>query len=211
MNKKLIAAMAVASVLVLALAGCASSGSGSAASKSASASSASASASASASSASASASSASASAASVGMPNPWSDAASAEEAAKGAGLDTFSVPEGIKISLGEVPAATYSYMDGIAQAKIEFPAVEMTIRKGKASAAAEEGDISGDYTEYANTWTQNIKGLEITCFGNREGDATKTIFQVDDTCYSINVLGLGGDTDYGLKAEDLQSLIMALQ
>ena len=144
------------------------------------------------------------------MPNPWSDAETAEAAAEGAGLSIFSVPEGVSISLGKVPPATYRYMDGIAQATFEFPAVEMTIRKGKAEAA-EGGDISGDYTNYANTWTQNIKGLNITCFGNREGEATKTIWQVGDNCWSIKVMGMGGDTDYGLGANDLQSLIMAMQ
>ena len=145
------------------------------------------------------------------MPNPWSDAETAEAAAQGAGLSIFAVPEGITISLGKVPAAAYRYMDGIAQATFEFPAVEMTIRKGTAAAAAEGGDISGDYTNYANTWTQNIKGLEVTCFGNREGEATKAIWQVGDNCWSIKVMGLGGDSDFGLRENDLQSLIMAMQ
>lgn len=88
----------------------------------------------------------------------------------------------------------------------------MTIRKGKADLAdVGEGDISGDYTEYAKTWIQNIKGLEVTCYGNREGDATKTIWQSGDACYSIVVAGLGGDTDYGLSADDLNSLINGIQ
>lgn len=147
-----------------------------------------------------------------GMANPWSEAASLEEAAAGAGLDGFSIPEGAEISLGAIEPSVFRYMDGMAETKVEFPAVEMTIRKGLASKAdVGEGDISGDYNEYANTWTQNIKGLEVTCFGNREGEATKTIWQVDDTCWSINVLGLGGDTDYGLSADDLSSLINGIQ
>ena len=147
-----------------------------------------------------------------GMANPWSEAASLEEAAAGAGLDGFSIPEGAEISLGAIEPSVFRYMDGMAETKVEFPAVEMTIRKGLASKAdVGEGDISGDYNEYANTWTQNIKGLEVTCFGNREGEATKTIWQVDDTCWSINVLGLGGDTDYGLSADDLNSLINGIQ
>ena len=147
---------------------------------------------------------------SVGMANPWSDAGTLAEAAEGAGLDGFSIPEGAEISLGEVNLTEARYMEGLAEAVVEFPAVEMTIRKGNASVAT-DGDISGDYNEYANTWTQNIKGLEVTCFGNREGDATKTIWQVDDTCYSITAYGLGGDTDYGLSPDDLNSLINGIQ
>ena len=145
-----------------------------------------------------------------GIANPWSTADSLQAAADGAGLDMFSIPEGAEISLGDVTLTEARYMDGLAEADVEFPAVSMTIRKGKASVA-EDGDISGDYNEYANTWTQNIKGLVVTCFGNREGDATKTIWQVDDTCYSITAYGLGGDTDYGLSPDDINSLINGIQ
>lgn len=146
----------------------------------------------------------------IGMINPWSTADSLEAAAEGAGIDGFMIPEGAEISLGEVKLTEARFMEGLAEADIEFPAVEMTIRKGNASVA-EDGDISGDYNEYANTWTQNIKGLEVTCFGNRNGDATKTIWQKEDTCYSITAYGLGGDTDYGLSADDLNSLINGIQ
>ena len=137
--------------------------------------------------------------------NPWTDVATAEEAAKGAGLDGFSL-EGGEISLGPVEVTTYRYMDGIAEAAVEFPAVSMTVRKGTGS-----DDISGDYNEYANEWTQNIKGLEVTCYGNREGEATKTIWTSGDYSYSITAYGLGGDTDYGLSADDLNTIINGLQ
>ena len=148
----------------------------------------------------------------VGMANPWSEVGSAAEAAKGAGLEDFMIPEGSEISLGAVDVSAYRCMDGLAETVIDFPAVQMRIRKGLASAAdVGEGDISGDYGEYAKTWTQNIKGLEVTCFGNREGEATKTIWQLDDTYYSITVEGLGGDTDFGLNADDLSSLINGIQ
>ena len=154
----------------------------------------------------------------TGIANPWSTADSLEAAAEGAGLDGFSIPEGAEISLGEVKLTEARYMDGMAEATVEYPAVEMTIRKGRADLAmvpedtqASCGDISGDYGEYANTWTQNIKGLEVQCFGNREGEATKTVWQVEDTCWSITAYGLGGDTDYGLSPDDLNSLINGIQ
>ena len=122
----------------------------------------------------------------AGMANPWSDVDSAEAAAEGAGLDTFMVPDGeAEISLGEVKVTQYRCMKGMAEAVVEFPAVEMTIRKGDKSGEMAEGDISGDYSEYKYDWTQNIKGLEVKCFGNRE--------------------------DYGLPADDLNSLINGIQ
>ena len=148
----------------------------------------------------------------TGMANPWSDVDSAEAAAEGAGLDTFMVPDGeAEISLGEVKVTQYRCMKGMAEAVVEFPAVEMTIRKGDKSGEMAEGDISGDYSEYKYDWTQNIKGLEVKCFGNRDGEATKTIWSVDDMDYSITVQGLGGDEDYGLPADDLNSLINGIQ
>jgi hypothetical protein len=150
---------------------------------------------------------------SVGIANPWSDVDSAEAAAEGAGLDTFDVPDGITISLGEVNVDQYRCMEGLAEAKIPIAAVEMTIRKGLADPTLEvgPGDISGDYNEYKYNWTQNIKGLEVNCFGNREGEATKTIWSVDGHDYSILALGAGGDEDFGLSPDDLNSLINAIQ
>ena len=148
----------------------------------------------------------------VGMANPWSDVDSAEAAAEGAGLDGFMVPDGeAEISLGEVKVTQYRCMEGLAEAIVEFPAVEMTIRKGSKEIEIAEGDISGDYNEYKYDWTQNIKGLEVRCFGNREGEATKTIWSVDDMDYSITAYGLGGDEDYGLSPDDLNSLINGIQ
>lgn len=140
--------------------------------------------------------------------NPWTDVETGAEAAKGAGVDTFEIPEGTKISLGEIKVDAYRYMDGIAEALVPFPAVDMTIRKG---IYAGDGDISGDYNDYSNMWTETINGLEVNCYGNREGESTKTVFISGDYAYTITAYGLGGDTDYGLKADDLNAIISGLK
>lgn len=154
----------------------------------------------------------------TGLANPWSDADSAEAAAEGAGLDLFQVPDGIELSLGTVAIDKYRYMDGMAEADGGVAAVELTIRKGRADTAmvpedtaGKCADISGDYNQYKHSWTQNVKGLEVECFGNREGEATKAIWQVEDTCWSINAIGAGGDEDFGLSADDLNSMVNAMQ
>ena len=144
----------------------------------------------------------------TGLANPWSDVASAEEAAKGAGIDSFVIAEDPGLDLGENFERTYRCMDGIAEARLEYPASALTVRKG---TYAEEGDISGDYTEYANTWTQDVNGIEVTCFGNREGDATKSIWTVDNMHFSIVAEGLGGDEDFGLNAERLAAMVSSIQ
>ena len=144
----------------------------------------------------------------TGLANPWSDVGSAEEAAKGAGIDSFVIAEDPGLDLGQLFERTYRCMDGIAEARLEFPASALTVRKG---TIAEEGDISGDYTEYANTWTQDVNGIEVTCFGNREGDATKSIWTVDNMYFSIVAEGLGGDQDFGLNAERLTAMVNSIQ
>ena len=122
----------------------------------------------------------------TGIANPWSEAATLEEAVEGAGIDGFTFVDGMVLTLGEVNAETYRYMDG-------------------------SGDISGDYNKYAYEWTQNVKGLEVKCFGNREGEATKTIWTVDDYSYAILAYGAGGDDDFGLNADDINSLVNGIQ
>ena len=144
----------------------------------------------------------------TGLANPWSDVGSAAEAAKGAGIDSFVIAEDPGLDLGELFERTYRCMDGIAEARLEYPASALTVRKG---TIAEEGDISGDYTEYANTWTQDVNGIEVTCFGNREGDATKSIWTVDNMYFSIVAEGLGGDQDFGLNAERLTAMVNSIQ
>ena len=143
-----------------------------------------------------------------GMANPWQDCSSLEDAVEIAGFN-IAVPDRIEGYPETVIQAMDKKMIQVFYCNASFDydnAKTVLIRKGTGSE-----DISGDYNEYANTWTQNIKGLEIRCFGNREGEATKTIWTVEDDSYAILAYGLGGDTDYGLTADDLNSLINAFQ
>ena len=207
-NTFIAALMACSMALAIGLAGCSSSDSSSA---SASADAASASASAEVASAGAEAESAAAEASNEAteMANPWSDAASAEEAAKGAGLESFGLPEGAIADLGEPIAVTYRYMDGMAEARYEFPASAVTAR----TAALEEGelfDISGDYNTYANEWTEYVNNIPVACAGNREGESTKTYWGEDKIAHSLVAEGLGGDEDFGLTAERLAPFVEAM-
>ncbi len=145
---------------------------------------------------------------STGMANPWSDAESAEEAAKGAGLDGMELPADIDLDLGENFERTYRYMDGLAEITLEYAASQLTVRKG---TVGEEGDVSGDYNEYANTWTQDVDGVEVTCSGNKDGIATKAIWTADGMNYSLTCMGLGGDDDFGLAEEPLATLVGSLK
>lgn len=171
---KKLAIVAVAAVLAMALAGCASGGS-SAASSAASGSSASVSA--------ASESSASAeSSASVGMANPWSEAIDANAAAEGAGLVKFIVPSSVDIDNIVFENPTFTYMENVAQADYVNGTADFTIRKGQGVTGVE---FHGDYNEYAKTWTQNIEGKEVMCYGNQDGVSNLATWEAFDCSYAI--------------------------
>ena len=131
--------------------------------------------------------------------------ASAEEAAKGAGLDKFVLPMDAETDLGSVATSkdwmNFRYMDGLAQADFPMAAADLVVRKGLSSI--DNGDVSGDYMEYAYEWTQDVNGTEAKCWGNREGAAMKTIWTKGDYSYSITARGAGGEDDFGLTEGDV--------
>ena len=142
--------------------------------------------------------------------NPWSDAASAEEAAQGAGLEAFPLPEGAIGDLGEPFEITYRYMDGMAEARYEFAASAVTVRTAKISSE-DSFDISGDYNTYAYEWTETIENEPIACAGNREGESIKTYWGHDDRAHSLVAQGLGGDSDFGLTPDRLAVFVTAME
>ena len=147
---------------------------------------------------------------SAGMPNPWSDVASAEEAAKGAGLDAFPLPAGAIGDLGEPIQVTYRCMDGMAEAYYEFPAAALTVRTA-ALAEGDSFDVSGDYNTYKYEWTETIDNTPVACAGNREGDSTKTYWGEDKVAHSIVAEGLGGDDAFGLNVDRLTVFVEAMK
>ena len=142
----------------------------------------------------------------------WTEAATAEEAVQGAGIDAVADMNGTVISLGELGTmgdVTYKYMDGAVQVSCPAAAVEMFVIKAKASTV--NGDASFDAAEYAHEWTQDVDGQEVKCFGNREGEATKTIWTAGDYSYAVLAYGAGGDDDSGLGAEDVAIMVNAVK
>ena len=142
----------------------------------------------------------------------WTEAATAEEAVQGAGIDAVADMNGTVISLGELGTmgdVTYKYMDGAVQVSCPAAAVEMFVIKAKASTV--NSDASFDAAEYAHEWTQDVDGQEVKCFGNREGEATKTIWTAGDYSYAVLAYGAGGDDDYGLGAEDVAIMVNAVK
>ena len=146
----------------------------------------------------------------VGMANPWTDVNTAEEAAEGAGVGYFTVPEeNTETAVGPVNWYGFRYMEHIAEADGAIGVAELTVRKGLKQ---DTEDVSGDYTEYALTWTVEADGWQVTCFGNEEGKTMKAIWLSDNFSYSIMVRGQGDVHDtYGLDGEIIEALVSAIQ
>ena len=146
----------------------------------------------------------------VGMANPWSEAKNAEEAADGAGVGYFELPEdGFETSGGPVNWSSFRYMKGIAQADGGIGAAELMVRKGLKQDGE---DVSGDYTEYKYDWTQEIGDFTLKCFGNEKGKTMRAIWTSDNFSYCIYVRGQGDIYDtYGLDAEAVAALVSAIQ
>ena len=148
--------------------------------------------------------------AAVGLANPWTEVATAEEAADGAGVGYFLVPEeNMETTGGQVNWFCFQYMEHIAEADGGIGSAELTVRKGLKQDGE---DVSGDYTEYAFAWMQEADGWDVSCFGNEEGRTMKAIWISDNFSYSIMVRGQGDIYDtYGLDEEAIGALVAAIQ
>ena len=147
---------------------------------------------------------------SVGIANPWTEVKTAEEAADGAGVGYFTVPEeNTETTRGPVNWYGFQYMEGIAEADGAIGAAELTVRKGLKQ---DTEDVSGDYTEYALEWTVESDGWQVTCCGNEENKAMKAIWLSDNFSYSILVRGQGDLCDtYGLDEAAIDTLVTMIQ
>jgi hypothetical protein len=143
----------------------------------------------------------------VGMPNPWSDAASAEEAGQGAFGDTFSVPESLPVGDVDWIGVTYSYMDGIAQADYEAGAVMATVRKGK--------DVSGEmlhgvYEKFDADWTVVCGDIDVACQGYELDFANLMEWSADGYNYSVYIVGTGGE-NFGVGVADVPNVVASIK
>ncbi len=146
----------------------------------------------------------------TGKFEPWIFVASSKEAADGAGVGYFTVPEdGMSLDGGEVHMYGFKYMEGIAEADGSVGAAEITIRKGLKQ---DTEDVSGDYNEYSFEWTVETEDWEVKCYGNEEGKTMKAIWLSDNFSYSIAIRGQGDLYDtYGLGDDDIKKLVSAIQ
>lgn len=145
----------------------------------------------------------------AGVANPWSDLKSAAEVTETSGVP-IEVNEEPGSDLGKPHAVHYRAMEGLAEIVFEYPACEVTVRKGTL-ADYPTGDCSGMYETYAHEWKQTINGIELNCAGNVEGDATVSYGKSGDYAISVVATPGGGDDNFGLNTDRLTAHLNAVK
>ena len=142
--------------------------------------------------------------------NPWTSVPSAEDAALGAGVESFTVPAlGTGTNAGPVNLDLFRCMKGLAEARGKIGTAELLVRKG---LRRDDGDVSGDYNSYKYDWTMETGGDAVHCRGNEEGRAMQVTWSAGRFSYTILVrnpedLSLSA----GLDEETVSFLVQALR
>lgn len=150
--------------------------------------------------------------ASAGIPNPWSDAATAEEAGKGAGFEGFTVPDALPVGDVEWAAPAFSFMEGIAQADYDAAAAQAIVRKGSADFTGEM--LHGVYETFEITWTHPCKvgsdTIEVTCNGYEKGTASLMEWSANGYNYSVYIANLDSEI-FGIAEADMADVVASIQ
>ena len=195
---KKVAAIAVTAVIAMTLGGC---GGSSAASSAASSSAES------VSSEAVSEASSSASSASAPVVN-WTTVKTAEEAAKGAGFETFGVMDKIEINDTDFMDPAFAYAEGVAQADYETGAMGLFVRKAEGTHTAPLTDR--DKAEFAETWTKTIDDIDVTCYGAARGATTVMTWKDGDKEYGVTFQGLGGE-EVSMESDEVEEIVTAIK
>lgn len=211
--KKSIAATAAAVALAVLLAGCAAPAKSSSASESATSASSEASTVSSSSESSASATvsdvSSSASAASKEAEEvTWTKAKTAEEAAKGAGFETFGVPETIKAGKLEFKDPTFAYSGKVAQAFYETGAAAIDVRKADGKRDTPLSDRNKN--KFAATWTDTFDGISVTQYGASKDETTYMTWNDGTKAYGVTYQGLGGE-EMSFTSDEVKTIVEAIK
>ena len=138
----------------------------------------------------------------------WTEAANADEAAAGAGLDKFGVMDKIIADDMEFTEPKFAYAEGVAQALYEQPASQVDVRKGASGHKTPLTDR--DTTEFANKWTKSYEDLDVTLYGPAKGAATVFTWSDGTQDYGVTFQGLGGD-ELSLDSDEVAAIVKGLK
>ena len=134
----------------------------------------------------------------------WTDAATADEAAKGAGFDKFGVIDRFVIGDLVFENPTFAYAGGVAQATYETPATMITVRKGVDTYTTPLSDRELD--EFAAHWHKVLEGTDVTCYGQAKGAVTVATWTDGIKSYGLTFQGLGGE-EMSMDSDELATIV----
>ena len=138
----------------------------------------------------------------------WTEVATAEEAAKGAGLASFGVQDNLVIGDLVFEAPKFAYAGGVAQATYETPATMFTVRKATSTHSAPLTDR--DTASFPQTWKETVDGTELTLYGPAEGQATLLTWNDGPQSYGVTFQGLGGE-EMTMDANTVLSIVNGIK
>ncbi|MCR5844196.1 MAG: hypothetical protein K6G66_09610 [Oscillospiraceae bacterium] len=139
----------------------------------------------------------------IGLPNPWTETESLEEAIRISGIAfdppvAEALPEGMELFF-------YRAMPGTIEADYSNGKDELTIR---VSMDENGYYLAGDYNTYSHEWQENVKGLTVDCLGDGK-NANVAVFSTGDLAFSLG--SACGREGAGISEDTLKSLIMGMQ
>ena len=138
----------------------------------------------------------------------WNDAATADDAAKGAGFGKFGVMDKVTIDDVDYVNPTFSYAGGVAQAAYEQGAIGLYVRKADGTHDAPLSDR--DTTEFAQKWTKSYEGLDVTLYGPAKGAAPVLTWSDGTQDFGVTYQGLGGE-EVTLDSDDVDAIVKGLK
>ena len=130
---------------------------------------------------------------SVAMANPWEDFKTLEEAQEKVGFE-ISLPED-----WAKKDAVYRVCEGLNAIEVRFDEGDEVIRKAK-----DDGDISGDYNEYASEETMTIGEAQVTFKGTSEDEVNLAVWVSGDYSYSLS-------STYAVSADQMKNIVEAVK
>lgn len=134
----------------------------------------------------------------------WADAATAEQAAKGAGFDKFGVIDKFTIGDLEFKDPKFAYAGGVAQATYETPATMIYVRKAVDTYETPLSDRNLD--EFTAHWHKVIEGSDVACYGAAKGAVTMATWTDGVKSYALTFQGLGGE-EMSMDVDELATLV----
>ncbi len=144
---------------------------------------------------------------SVGIANPWHDAADGVAAGEGAGLgEPLNAPNQLPVAdLNGIENPRFSYMTGTAQATYSDETVKATLRKSKDASGK---TLHGVYDEFKSTWGGTLGDITVTCKGDK-GVANLVEWSANGFNYSLYVASTS-DEPRGVREGEYIELVKSI-